>query len=173
MNLQVGLGTDVSGGFSPSMLTVIQHASMCSKMVAMNAPSAANEDVKNKYSANQLSIATLLYLATMGGAQLCCLEDRIGSFAPGKSFDALVVSTHPEHGNLSVWGTSEEHEDRNMEAIDLEKARKDLDAHLERFLFGGDDRNIIKVLVQGKLIGGTQFKNSLSFDIGDIDLHAR
>lgn len=33
--IQVGLGTDVSGGFSPSILTAIQHASIASKIIAM------------------------------------------------------------------------------------------------------------------------------------------
>lgn len=142
------------------MLTVIQHASICSKMVALNTPSAEKKDTKNKYSANKFSIATLLFLATMGGAQLCCLENRIGSFEPGKSFDALFVSSDPREGNPAMWVDIEKREDRDARVKDLEKAKKDLDAQLERFLFGGDDRNILEVLVQGKVIGGFRFNKS-------------
>lgn len=32
-----------------------------------------------------------------------------------------------------------------------------LDEMVERFLFGGDDRNITEVYVQGRLIGGRNF----------------
>ncbi|KAH9906573.1 uncharacterized protein BXZ73DRAFT_84838 [Epithele typhae] len=40
--VKVGLGTDVSGGFSPSMLAVVQHASMCAKVVAAAGPPPAH-----------------------------------------------------------------------------------------------------------------------------------
>lgn len=45
------------------------------------------------YASRHLSIATLLYLATKGGANVTCLEDRIGDFTVGKEFDALLVQT--------------------------------------------------------------------------------
>ena len=140
------------------MLTVIQHASMCSKMVATHLSSPTNGKAGD-FTDKQLSIPTLLYLATMGGAELCCLQDKVGSFKQGKSFDALLVSTHPEHGNPSVWGTHDEYAQSDLKRIDQERAKKELDARLEKFLFGGDDRNIQKVFVQGKLIGGVQFKS--------------
>ncbi|KAH9180514.1 guanine deaminase [Lactarius sanguifluus] len=139
----VGLGTDVSGGFSPSILTAIQHASIASKIVAIQHPC--------RTLGYDLPLATLLYLATLGGARVCGLEDRIGSFAPGKAFDALVVSVRGDTGNPGLWG------------IDLDDAlnvkhveSKELEVWLERFLFTGDDRNIRRVYVQGQWIGGAE-----------------
>ena len=45
------------------------------------------------FASTHLSVETLFYLATLGGAQVCNLEDRIGNFVVGKEFDALLVQT--------------------------------------------------------------------------------
>jgi len=150
--IKVGLGTDVSGGFSTSLLTVIQHASMCSKMVALLPPPPNVMPVPGaQFGGKQLNIANLFYLATMGGARLCNLEHRIGSLEAGKSFDALLVTMKPESGQLG-----DLHADSALPSGDpFDRAR--LDGHLERFLFCGDDRNIVEVFVQGRCIGGTAF----------------
>ncbi|THH07287.1 hypothetical protein EW145_g3472 [Phellinidium pouzarii] len=158
----VGLGTDVSGGFTPSILTAIQHASICSKMVAVQFAATAattqpTSDSHSQFANKQLPLATLLYLATMGGASLCCMTDKIGSFAPGKSFDALLVSGRPETKNPAMWSLPDDFMESSNRGnhYDGEKARRRLDEMLERFFFGGDDRNILRVFVQGNCIGGT------------------
>lgn len=115
-------------------------------MQVPTAPSAAPT-----YVDRQLPLATLLHLATLGGAQVCGLEDRIGSFSPGKAFDALVVSVHGDAGNLGLWGADVD-EDLHVE---LPKG-KEIEVWLERFLFTGDDRNIKRVYVQGRWIGGAE-----------------
>ncbi|KIK56204.1 hypothetical protein GYMLUDRAFT_263873 [Collybiopsis luxurians FD-317 M1] len=128
--VKVGLGTDVSGGFSSSMLDAMRDASIASTVLALqNNPSDAPEQ-ENKFANQQLPIATLLYLATLGGAEVCALEHHIGSLDRGKSFDALIVDLHHE-------------------------AVSDLKEMLGRFIFAGDNRNISAVYVQGKLVGGT------------------
>lgn len=78
---------------------------------------------------------------------MCNLEHQIGDFKVGKSFDALVVSVRGDAGNPGVWGTE----------FDDCSDKKSLELWLERFLFCGDDRNIRRVYVQGKLVGGTAF----------------
>ncbi|KAI6166948.1 hypothetical protein EDD17DRAFT_1542131 [Pisolithus thermaeus] len=138
--VKVGLGTDVSGGNNPSLLYAIQMASNTSKMVAI----LPNEGGK-KFDA-----AMLLYLATLGGAEVCCLQDRIGSFEQGKAFDALLVNVRDDSGNPAVWGGD------LAEGDYLEK--EVLKEWLERFFFCGDDRNIRQVIVQGSVIGGRGFR---------------
>ncbi|KAK1217416.1 hypothetical protein PQX77_019956 [Marasmius sp. AFHP31] len=137
--IKVGLGTDVSGGYSPSILNAIRNAGVASKIRAMQPDASSSGSFSNK----QLSVASLLYLATLGGAQVCDLEDRVGSFSPGKSFDALVVDVRTSMGNPALWGS-----DSGVAGT------KNLDTMLERFLYCGDDRNISMVYVQGKCIGG-------------------
>jgi guanine deaminase len=67
--LKIGLGTDISGGPSLSMLDQIDQA----------------------IDAVLISPAEALYLATLGGAGALGLEDRIGSFQPGKDADFVVL----------------------------------------------------------------------------------
>ena len=68
--LKIGLGTDIAGGPSLSMFRQMGEA--------LN-------------SAGVLSPAGALYLATMGGAQVLGLADRIGNFERGKDADFIVV----------------------------------------------------------------------------------
>jgi len=172
---QVGLGTDVSGGFSVSILNTIRDASTASKIIAMsNLPSPLPQEITNfteaidkkstsppfpsecapvtSFANQQLPIETLFYLATLGGAQVCNLSERTGSLSPGKSFDALLVDVTGDKGALGLWG---------MEAKssgDSGSKRKKLEENLERFLFCGDDRHILKVFVQGRFVGGKLFQ---------------
>lgn len=127
--------------------------------------SNATSTSAGQFSKRQFSIATLLYLATLGGANVCDLANHIGSFAPGKSFDALVVSVRDDAGNPGIWGAEfnmgmsggERYTDEDGKGDSKEKATAVLEGMLERFFFCGDDRNISRVYVQGRLIGGKAF----------------
>lgn len=136
--IKVGLGTDVSGGFSPSILTAVQHASIASKVVSLN---GGGKD-KGPFTGRQLTIPALLFLATLGGAQVCDLASTVGSFEPGKAFDALLVNTDESAGNPGLWVAGE----------------SSVETRLEQFLFCGDDRNVKEVYVQGRVVGGTAFR---------------
>jgi len=164
--VKVGLGTDVSGGFAPSILRTIQDASVCSKVVAIQAHSPNDVHTPtHRFADKQLPVATLLYLATMGGAQLCNLADRVGSLAPGKAFDALLVSARTEAGNPAVWGADLDQalgigagSSGPGQGGRVKTEKEVLEGLLERFLFCGDDRNIKRVYVQGRMIGGKEFR---------------
>ncbi|KAG8840428.1 hypothetical protein FRB91_006105, partial [Serendipita sp. 411] len=155
--IKVGLGTDCSGGYSPSILKTIQDACVTSKMVSLFtspgrrtqlAQAEGHEHRVMRFEGKHLPIATLLFLATLGGAEVCCLQEKVGNFVVGKEFDALVVSVPGEGGrqrdeicsggNPGVWYHPED----------------DLPTLLERFLFGGDDRNIKEVYVSGRAVSG-------------------
>ncbi|KAF8912100.1 hypothetical protein CPB84DRAFT_1671160 [Gymnopilus junonius] len=152
--IKVGLGTDVSGGFHISVLNAIQNASIAAKIRSMQAgnPLTPRPSMSPSFADKPLPIPTLLYLATAGGAEVCGLEKRVGSFAPGKSFDALLVNVRPEAGNIGLWGHTD-----SPDIHSLEEQKQILDTWLERFLFCGDDRNIQSVYVQGRLVGGRSF----------------
>lgn len=109
--------------------------------------------IKGPFTDKKLEVATLLYLATLGGANLCCLQDRIGSFAVGKAFDALHVSLDDASKNPAVWG-------EGVDESEKERNEKNLRRWLERFLFGGDNRNVRRVFVQGVVIGGVDVTQS-------------
>ncbi|EIW84949.1 Metallo-dependent hydrolase [Coniophora puteana RWD-64-598 SS2] len=156
-DVKVGLGTDVSGGYSLSMLTTIRNASNVSKMLFVNAQAAERRGEQRfhagKRANRKLTVANLLHLATLGGAKVCNLEKQIGSLDEGKAFDALLVSVRDETGNPAVWGYNPHRDSHNANTL---PDKKTLRIWLERFLFCGDDRNIRKVFVQGRLIGGKE-----------------
>src|SRR5436305_2932053 len=72
--IEVGLGTDVGGGTSFSLLATM---------------SAAYEIAQ--LNGRALSAVEALYLATLGGARALALEDRLGSVAPGREADLVVL----------------------------------------------------------------------------------
>ncbi|UZJ53497.1 hypothetical protein CBS101457_002817 [Exobasidium rhododendri] len=84
-----------------------------------------------------LSVATLFYLATLGGAEVCNLANRVGSLEVGKEFDALLINTANGCPNLYI-------EDDDS-----------IEERLEKMLFCGDDRNIASVFVRGRVVGGS------------------
>lgn len=153
--IKVGLGTDVSGGFSSSILNAVQNASIASKVIAMQQTDTAPS--QQTFATRHFSIATLLHLATQGGADVCGLGTRIGSLVPGKAFDALVVSLATD-ANPGAWSVALDDAlgiQRGGEGPGVE--RRELESLLERFLFTGDDRNIRRVYVDGRCVGGVEF----------------
>ncbi|MCE2946384.1 MAG: guanine deaminase [bacterium] len=113
--VQVGMATDVGAGTSFSMLRTLAEAY---KVVRM--------------TGRQLSARRAFHLATMGGARALGLDDRIGSFLPGREADFVVL-------------------DPAATAIG---ARRDARARtLEERLFAlmilGDDRNVRQTYVMG------------------------
>jgi len=79
--ITVSLGTDVSGGFSASILESARQAIWVSRYVAMQ----DGDDAK-------LSVEEALYLATRGGAKTVGLDDKIGGFEVGKEWDAQLIN---------------------------------------------------------------------------------
>lgn len=116
-DIKVGLGTDVAGGYSPSILEALRSSRTAS--VARNMETS-------------LIVAELFYLATVGGARVMELDDKIGNFEVGKEFDAILVNTQVENTPIDVF----DHDS--------------VETQFEKYLFVGDDRNNEKIYVQGK-----------------------
>ncbi len=70
--IKVGLGTDVAGGYSPSMLDAIRSA-----FAAIKANNFIHRDMKNDPDYVSLVPSELLFLATLGGTQVLGLEERL------------------------------------------------------------------------------------------------
>jgi guanine deaminase len=88
----------------------------------------------------------------------------------GKSFDALLVNVGETSSNPALWGmnvlatprhgtTAEATTIADVE-VGLEEKKKIVNGWLECFLHGGDDRNIERVYVQGRFVGGRAFRAS-------------
>ena len=72
--VQVGLGTDIGGGTSFSLLATMGAAYEIAQL-----------------GGRALSAVEAFYLATLGGARALALDDRIGSLAPGGEADFVVL----------------------------------------------------------------------------------
>ncbi len=86
-NVRCGLGTDVGGGTS---LSLLKTASEAYKVLHL-------QD-------HALPATRALYLATLGAAEALYLDDTIGNFLPGKEADFVVLD--PEGSNLTARRTS-------------------------------------------------------------------
>ena len=123
--IKVGLGSDSGGGYASSMLDVMKHAFLVSNA----------QQTRTDGKDPALSLPECFFLATLGGAQVCCLDDKIGNFLPGKDFDALIVDCLAEDSSMTP-----------VEDVDT------VGELWEKFLMTGDDRNIITVLVAGHVV---------------------
>src|SRR5882724_884692 len=72
--IHVGLGTDIGGGTSFSLLATMGAAYEIAQL-----------------GGRALSAIEALFLATLGGARALALDDRIGSLAPGREADLAVL----------------------------------------------------------------------------------
>ncbi|EFN72159.1 Guanine deaminase, partial [Camponotus floridanus] len=122
-NIDVGLGTDVSAGSSYSILDEMRSALHVSNSLHLTRHNYVPLDYKDVFS-----------MATLGNAKALSIEDKIGNLMSGKEFDALVIDL--EAGNSLL---------DNFREYTLEEK-------LQRFIYSGNDNNIVSVYVKGRKI---------------------
>ncbi|KAE8355088.1 hypothetical protein BDV28DRAFT_129685 [Aspergillus coremiiformis] len=139
--ITVGLGTDVSGGYSPSILEAVRQACLVSRLLRHVGTANETDDGKKLV----LSVEEALYLATRGGAAVVNMEDDIGGFDVGMLWDAQLIhlgrflpACKYDNGNSQVdvfgWETWQE--------------------KVHKWVWSGDDRNVKSVWVGGNLVYG-------------------
>ncbi|XP_063051556.1 guanine deaminase isoform X2 [Engraulis encrasicolus] len=121
--VKIGLGTDVAGGYSPSILDAVRRALDTSKALTIQDPEHQT-----------LSFEEVFRLATLGGSQALSLDAETGNFEVGKDFDALLVNVCAPDGPMDICGP------------------EPIKVLLEKFLNLGDDRNIKEVFVAGRKV---------------------
>lgn len=94
--LTMGLGTDVAGGYSLSMLSEMKEAIENSKYITLFS--------KGKLGA-PMTIIEAFYMATLGGARVLSMEKQIGSLEAGKQADFLVI----DHLKADPMGTKSQY----------------------------------------------------------------
>jgi guanine deaminase len=116
--LRIGLGSDIGAGTSFSMLQTLNEAYKVAQLQGQS-----------------LSAGEAFYLATRGGAQALCLEDKIGSLAVGMEADVVVL---------------------DLKATPLLEYRMRNCADLQEALFVqmtlGDDRSVLATYVAGRAV---------------------
>ncbi|XP_044128892.1 guanine deaminase isoform X2 [Bufo gargarizans] len=156
--VKVGLGTDIAGGYSISLLDTIRKAIETSKILFMErskreqdnnvieskkkgkiTPNRINGDTQNDPIKTENSHHVLTYkeafrLATLGGSEALSIDHITGNFEVGKEFDALLINNDAKDSPFEVFTP-----------ISTEEV-------LQRFIYLGDDRNIKAVYVAGRCV---------------------
>lgn len=120
--INVGLGSDVSGGNKIAIFDVMAISAQISKIKWLET---------NKELA-PLTTSEVFYLGTKGGGKFF---GKVGSFEEGYEFDALVI----DDSNLFGEGLT-------------------IEERIQRFIYTGDDRNIVERYVAGNKIEKPSFK---------------
>lgn len=141
--IDVGLGTDVSGGWSPSILTAAREAGGLSRLRTALVDPSMEQAEKDRM---KLSTEECLYLATRGGAKCLGLENKIGGFEVGMMWDAQLIDL----GSL----ISEDGEAGGVGGVDL-WGKENWGERLAKWVHCGDDRNTKAVWVGGSLVSGS------------------
>ena len=132
--IHVGLGTDISGGYSPSMYENIRQAVLVSRLLetGVNAMLPA-EERGGLGEGTRVSLMEAFWLATAGGAEALGLP--VATFEPGKAFDLQVVDVKRRDSDLTGFGVFYSPE-----------------VQLSRILYLSTPDNIRQVWAQGRLL---------------------
>ncbi|QPH12080.1 hypothetical protein C2857_004130 [Epichloe festucae Fl1] len=142
--IDVGLGTDMSGGYSPSILEAARQATLMSRHLAMQID---DEECREKC---KLTVEEALYLGTRGGAVCLGLGDEVGGFEVGKQLDAQLIGLGEvgEDGSRAGENSNDWVDAGNVDVFGWETWEE----KIAKWLYNGDDRNTKKVWVKGRLV---------------------
>ncbi|KAH9936536.1 Metallo-dependent hydrolase [Fomitopsis serialis] len=136
LGLKLGLGTDIAGGYSASMLGPLRMAVVDDRtdsfveVVREDMPLEAypDPDPKTEWPVGHV---WAYHIATVGGAEALGIAEHAGTIDVGKHFDAVLVDGNREDQAYEYWpGEAKE-------------------IRFERWVNTGDDRNVKGVWVRG------------------------
>ena len=130
--LQIGLGSDISGGASPSILDNCRHAITASRALEDGVDPALDAADRGR-PMSRIDFRIAFWMATAGGA--AALNLPVGRFAPDCCFDAVLVDTRRHDSNLMVW-----QDDDSLEDV------------LQKIIYNAGRDDIRKVWVNGHLV---------------------
>ena len=130
--LHVGLGTDISGGPSASLLENCRMAIAASRMLEDGVDARLPPEGRGQAD-SRIDWKTAFHLATAGGAK--ALDLPIGRFEPGNYFDAIAVDTKVPDGTVRLF-------DDSLEAV------------LQKIIYTASKPNITDVWVAGRRVAG-------------------
>ena len=130
--IHVGLGTDISGGYSPSMYENIRQAVLVSRLLETGVD-AQRPEAERGLGEARISLVEAFWLATAGGAEALGLP--LAVFEPGRAFDLQIVDVARRDSNLTGFGVFDAPEDR-----------------LARILYLSTPDNVRQVYIQGDLV---------------------
>ncbi len=98
-NVHVGLGTDIAGGASPSILENARHAVLSSRLLEAGVDPQEDRAARRR-EGSRIDAATAFWLATAAGG--IALDLPVGVFKVGYQFDAVLIDPEVPGGNLRL-----------------------------------------------------------------------
>jgi guanine deaminase len=137
--LRVGLGTDISGGPSASMLDTLRMSVASSRLLEDGVDPNLPPERRGR-PGSRIDWRTAFFLATAGGGDV--LDLPIGRFAVGNAFDAVIVDTQVDEGSIRIFDEID-----TMEDV------------LAKILHTASRRNVVSVLVAGRALHCEEMKS--------------
>ncbi len=129
--VNIGMATDISGGYSPSMYKAVRQAVISSRMLQEGVNPSLPRDERGK-ACSAITINNAFYSATVAGGT--ALNLPIGKLEKGYSFDVQILSTE------------------NIPQFYKEKTPEDL---LHKILLLSESSDIKEVWVQGRRVASS------------------
>jgi guanine deaminase len=129
--VHVGLGSDIAGGASPSILENARQAVIASRLLESGVDPEIPRQQRNR-PASRIDGQMAFWLATAGGG--VALDLPVGVFGEGFQFDAMVIDGAVPNSNLR---------------FDAHDAPEEI---LQRIIYGAGRANIRDVWVSGRLV---------------------
>lgn len=134
--LHVGLGTDISGGPSSSMLEACRATAQASRMLEDGVNPDDSRETRGRPD-SRIDMLTAFHLATAGGG--VALDLDIGLFRPGYHFDAVIIDPAAEAGTIRLFGAQ-------------------ASERVEQILYTASKPNIAATYVGGDLVSGADLR---------------
>nr|WP_321984688.1 guanine deaminase [uncultured Lichenicoccus sp.] len=129
--VQVGLGTDLAGGYSPSVLDNARQAVLSARLLASGVDPDREASARGQGEQARIGFREAFWLATAGGGEALGLP--VGRFTPGSRFDAVLLDAEAPGSNIRLHPG--ESDDDRLQA-----------------LFGATRANIAGVWVEGRRV---------------------
>ena len=130
--VEIGLGSDISGGFSPSLFDNARQAVMSSRMLEDGVNPSLPADERGVL-ASRITINEAFYFATAGGGQSLSLP--IGRLTENYTWDAQIIDTNITSAKLPIFNDKE-----------------DLNDVFQKIMYLVRPENIREVWVQGEKV---------------------
>ncbi|MEG6305673.1 guanine deaminase [Enterobacter ludwigii] len=112
--LNVGLGTDIAGGHSPSVFDACRHAITASKALNDGVDARIKPEHRGR-PGSAVSFKEAFWLATAGAGGV--LELPVGKLEVGYQFDAIVIDTRAAGSDIYIHPAEDQPEDRLQKII--------------------------------------------------------
>lgn len=130
--LNVGLGTDIAGGHSPSVFDACRHAITASKALNDGVDARIKPEHRGR-PGSAISFKEAFWLATAGAGGVLGLP--VGKLEVGYQFDAIVIDTRAAGNDIYIHPAEDQPEDR-----------------LQKIIYNARRNNISRVWVDGKAV---------------------